>query len=99
MSEKGYFMFSSQPKTKAKQNCVAYAAYCADEKLFDESEDRMHKFKEHEVKPISFIMKPSHAPDWTLNREKLWNEVKKNEKGINWRTHRDMKLSLPVGFP
>ncbi|MBX9998184.1 MobA/MobL family protein [Priestia aryabhattai] len=99
MSEQGYFMFSSQPKTKAKQNCVAYAAYCADEKLFDESEDRMHKFKEHGTKPISFIMKPSHAPDWTLNREKLWNEVKKNEKGINWRTHRDMKLSLPVGFP
>lgn len=43
-------------------------------------------------------MKPSNAPEWTLNREKLWNEVKKNEKGSNWRTHRDLKLSLPIGF-
>ncbi|WP_332633103.1 MobA/MobL family protein [Halalkalibacter flavus] len=99
MSDQGYFMFSSQPKKKSDQNCVAYAAYCADEKLFDEVEDRHHKFKEHEIKPVSFIMKPSHAPDWTLNREKLWNEVKKNEKGSNWRTHRDLKLSLPIGFP
>ncbi|RBW68232.1 MobA/MobL family protein [Bacillus taeanensis] len=99
MSEQGYFMFSSQPKKKSDQNCVAYAAYCADEKLFDEAEDRHHNFKDHEIKPLSFIMKPSHAPEWTLNRERLWNEVKKNEKGSNWRTHRDLKLSLPLGFP
>jgi hypothetical protein len=99
MKEQGYFMFSNEPMTKSKQNCVAFAAYCADEKLFDEAEDRHHQFEKHEVQPISFIMKPSHAPEWVTDRERLWNEVKKIEKGSNWRTHRSLKLSLPLGIP
>lgn len=96
LSGQGYFMFSNQPKNKASQNVVAYASYCSDERLEDEEENRFHQFMNHDQKPVSFIMKPEHAPSWALDRERLWNEVKKIEKGINYRTHRDIKLSLPV---
>ena len=53
------------------QSAIASAAYRSGEKLHSERYGKTSYYP-REVKPESFILKPEHAPNWTLNREKLW---------------------------
>src|SRR5699024_5009527 len=44
----------------------------------------------------SFILKPDNAPEWTLERERLWNEVKSYEcKRDNARLAKNILIALP----
>lgn len=80
---------------KDGRSTVACAAYRSDEKLFDERNQRNFQFKKHEVQPESFILAPSHAPDWVNERERLWNEVEKVEKRYNSQLSREVLLAIP----
>lgn len=82
---------------KATQSAVAKAAYISGDRLNSER-DGESKFYRREVNPTSFILKPDHAPDWTLDREKLWNEAEKAENRINSRIAREVILALPIEF-
>ena len=42
------------------------------------------------------LLKPVHAPEWYLNRERLWNEVEKIEKAKNVQLAREFTVALPV---
>ncbi|CAI8917085.1 MobQ family relaxase [Priestia megaterium] len=77
------------------KSTVAAAAYRSDEKLYDERNGRSFQFKKHEVQPESFILAPSHAPEWVNDREKLWNEVEKVEKRWNSQLSREIVIALP----
>ena len=48
------------------------------------------------------ILTPQHAPEWTKDREHLWNEVdkveKNNAKTKNPRLAKEVLLSLPNDF-
>ncbi|MEG0552987.1 MAG: MobQ family relaxase [Carnobacterium sp.] len=77
------------------QSAIASAAYRSGEKLYSERYGEFN-FYAREVKPETFILKPNHAPEWTLNREKLWNEVEKVEKQVNAQLAREFNIALPI---
>lgn len=94
----GYYLFSASIANRSTQSAVAMSAYRSDESLYSERDGLTKKYKEHKVKPESFILKPSHAPDWTLDREKLWNEVEKVENKEDSQLARSILLGLPNNF-
>ncbi|GAA3332363.1 hypothetical protein GCM10020331_092180 [Ectobacillus funiculus] len=47
------------------------------------------------MKPESFILAPSHAPEWVNNRERLWNEVEKVERAWNAQLSREIVMAIP----
>lgn len=88
--------------SRATKNIVASASYRSDEVLYSERTDEKIKFRNHIVKPESMILTPQHAPEWTKDRERLWNEVdkveKNNAKTKNPRLAKEVLLSLPNDF-
>ena len=75
-------------------SAVASAAYQAGEKLYSEIDKEIKDYTRKENVLDNGIVKPEHAPDWCLNREKLWNEVEKVE-GIDGQYARKHELALP----
>ena len=100
--EKGYFMLRVTNINRATKNIVASASYRSDEALYSERTDEKIKFRNHIVKPESMILTPQHAPEWTKDRQRLWNEVDKvekhNAKTKNPRLAKEVLLSLPNDF-
>ncbi|MEN2033689.1 MobA/MobL family protein [Staphylococcus hominis] len=100
--EKGYFMLRVTNINRATKNIVASASYRSDEALYSERTDEKIKFKNHTVKPESMILTPQNAPNWTDDRQRLWNEVdkveKNNAKTKNSRLAKEILLSLPNDF-
>ena len=99
---KGYFMLRVTNINRATKNIVASASYRSDEALYSERTDEKIKFKNHIVKPESMILTPQNAPEWTNDRQRLWNEVDKvekhNAKTKNPRLAKEVLLSLPNDF-
>ena len=97
--DKGYFMLRVTNINRATKNIVASASYRSDEALYSERTDEKIKFRNHIVKPESMILTPQHAPEWTKDRQRLWNEVDKvekhNAKTKNPRLAKEVLLSLP----
>lgn len=95
----GYFRLEVKHITRDTRNIVASASYRADEKLYSERTDEYIRFKNHTVKPESMILTPENAPEWASDRNKLWNEVdkqeSKNNKTNNPRLATEVLLSLP----
>lgn len=90
------YHFSGQMISRSKgQSAVASAAYRSGEKLYDERYGQT-KFYKRDTEPITFILKPDHAPDWCLKRERLWNEVEKHEKAKDSQLAREFNVALPV---
>ncbi|MEX6262908.1 MobA/MobL family protein [Staphylococcus haemolyticus] len=100
--EKGYFMLRVTHINRATKNIVASASYRSDEALYSERTDEKIKFRNHIIKPESMILTPQHAPEWTKDRQRLWNEVDKvekhNAKTNNPRLAKEILLSLPNDF-
>ena len=80
---------------KDGRSTVAAAAYRSDEKLYDERNQRNFQFKKHQVQPESFILAPSHGPEWVTDRERLWNEVEKVEKRWTSQLSREVLIAIP----
>ena len=87
---------------RATKNIVASASYRSDEALYSERTDEKIKFRNHIVKPEIMILTPHNAPEWTKDRQRLWNEVDKvekhNAKTNNPRLAKEVLLSLPNDF-
>ncbi|MBA3078672.1 MobQ family relaxase [Lactiplantibacillus plantarum] len=77
------------------RSAIASAAYRSGEKLFNNQEGR-HYFYARSVMPESFILTPKNAPEWAGDREKLWNEVEKNDRKSNSRYAKEFNVALPV---
>lgn len=77
------------------RSAIASAAYRSGEKLFDDKECRRY-FYARSVIPESFILTPKNAPEWAIDREKLWNEVEKNDRKSNSRYAKEFNVALPV---
>ncbi|EMF45521.1 Nickase TraA [Planococcus halocryophilus Or1] len=94
-----YFRLQANIISKKTQSAVASASYRSGEELYSERDDEIKSYPQREVAPISFILKPDHAPEWTLEREKLWNEVEKIEKAWNAQLAREVLIALPKELP
>ncbi|MCY8497749.1 MobQ family relaxase [Bacillus atrophaeus] len=77
------------------QSATAAAAYRSGESLYSERYGKTNNY-ERKVKPDSFILKPKNAPDWVMDRERLWNEVEKIEKAKNARLAKHFDIALPL---
>ncbi|MGA3486027.1 MobQ family relaxase [Lactiplantibacillus plantarum] len=77
------------------RSAIASAAYRSGEKLFNDKEGRRY-FYARSVMPESFILTPKNAPEWASDREKLWNEVEKNDRKSNSRYAKEFNVALPV---
>lgn len=95
------FRFSAAIVSRsAGQSVVASAAYRAGEKLRDE---RTGDIKDYSRRSWSVlytqILTPQNAPNWMLDRQRLWNEVERREdqstKPGTAQLARDLELSLP----
>lgn len=77
------------------QSVIAMAAYRSGEKLYSERYDQTHWYRHRTVAPVCFIRVPAHAPQWTTNRERLWNEVERVERAKNARLAREIVIAIP----
>ena len=77
------------------QSATASASYRSGERLYSERYGESN-FYTREMKPETFILKPEHAPEWCLNREKLWNEVEKVETYKTSQLAREFNIALPI---
>jgi hypothetical protein len=89
------YHFSNQIISRKKQqNTIAAAAYRSGDSLVEERTGEV-KFYNREVKPVTHILAPAHAPDWVNDRERLWNEVEKKERQWNAQLAREVNIALP----
>ncbi len=76
-------------------NAVASAAYRAAESLANETTGQTHDYSRKGGVLHAEILTPENAPDWTLDREKLWNKVEAKETRANAQTARELTMALP----
>ena len=91
----GYYLFSASVTNSSNQSAIAMAAYRSGDKLYSFKDGETKSYKKREVEPESFILKPDNAPDWTLERERLWNEVEAFENRDNAQISRNVLIALP----
>ncbi len=79
----------------AGQSAVVGAAYRAGERLFDERQDRTADYSRRasDVRE-TLILTPEGAPDWTQDREQLWNMAEAAERRKDGRPARDVQVGL-----
>lgn len=77
------------------RSAVASASYRSGDKLFSDKEGKTYSYA-RDVKPEAFILTPKNAPDWAKDRQKLWNEVEKNDRKSNSRYAKEFNVALPV---
>ena len=82
--------------SKKTQSVVASASYRSGEALYSERDEEVKNYRTRGVLPETFILSPGHAPEWTKDREKLWNEVEKKEKAWNAQLAREVLIALPL---
>lgn len=81
--------------SKKTQSVVASASYRSGEALYSERDEVVKNFRTRGVAPEAFILSPDHAPEWTKDRERLWNEVERKEKAWNAQLAREILIALP----
>jgi len=91
----GYYLFNCKVVNRGSQSAVAMSAYRSGEEIYSLRDGETKKYKERFVDPDSFILKPDNAPEWTLEREKLWNEVERYENRDNAQLARSILVALP----
>src|SRR5699024_1542559 len=91
----GYYLFSVGVSNSSTQSAIAMASYRSGDKLYSLRDGETKSFKKREEDPESFILKPNNAPEWTLERERLWNEVEAFENRDNAQLSRNVLIALP----
>lgn len=88
------FHFSVKVISRASgRSAVAAAAYRSAEQLHDERLDRTHDFTNKSGVVHSEILLPDGAP--LSDRERLWNEVERQEKRKDAQLAREVEFALP----
>lgn len=82
-------------KRSAGRSATAAAAYRVGERIECQREGRVHDYTRKQGIEETFILTPKDAPDWALDRSKLWNEVEASETRRNSVTAREWELALP----
>lgn len=91
----GHYHFDVGVSSSSTQSAVAMASYRSGDRLYSLKDGETKFYRNRFVEPESFIMKPDNAPQWTLERERLWNEVEEFENRDNARLSRNVLVALP----
>lgn len=89
----------TQIKRSAGQSAVAAAAYRSGEKLHSEYYGEDSDYTEKGGVICSEILLPPHAPPSFSDRETLWNEVEKAERGKKAQLAYSLTLLCRTSFP
>ena len=82
-------------KRSGGRSATAAAAYRVGERIECQREGSIHDYTRKQGIEETFILTPKDAPDWALDRSKLWNEVEASETRRNSVTAREWELALP----
>ena len=82
-------------KRSAGRSATAAAAYRVGERIECQREGRIHDYTRKQGVEETFILAPKDAPDWAMDRSRLWNEVEARETRRNSVTAREWELALP----
>ena len=72
------------------RSSVGASAYRSGEKLYNQRDGQTHDYTKKSGVVFNTILTPDHAPDWTKNREQLWNQVEQIEKSKNSQLAREV---------
>jgi hypothetical protein len=90
------YHFSAQIISRGSgKSSVAAAAYRSGEKLVDERTGLNYDYTKKEGVEYTEILAPPNSPEWTTDRNKLWNEVEKIEKAKDSQLAREINIALP----
>lgn len=90
------YHFSAQIISRSNgSSSVASSAYRAGEKLEDERTGVVHDYTKKGGVEYTEILTPNNAPEWAKDRQSLWNEVEKIEKGKKSQLTREINIALP----
>ena len=90
------YHFSAQMiKRSTGRSSVGAAAYRAGENIYDERTGLNHDYTRKQGVEHREIVAPLNAPEWTTDRNKLWNEVEKTERRKDAQTAREINIALP----
>ena len=78
------------------QSATEAAAYRAAEKIYDERTGETFNYTRKKGVYATEILTPNNAPDWMLDRSRLWNAAELFEKRSNSRTAREFDIALPT---
>jgi Ti-type conjugative transfer relaxase TraA len=77
------------------RSAVAAAAYRAGDRLHDERLDRDHDFRAKSGVVHSEVLLPDNAPEEWRDRERLWNDVERQEKRKDAQLAREVEFAIP----
>lgn len=80
---------------RSGSSVVAAAAYRSGEKLNDEHHNKTHDYTNKGGVLYAEIVTPAGAPEWTKDREQLWNRVEAGEKRKDAQLAKEALLILP----
>ncbi|WP_342657283.1 Ti-type conjugative transfer relaxase TraA [Sphingomonas sp. NY01] len=90
------YHFSVQVISRSSgRSAVAAAAYRAGDLLHDERLDRDHDFRAKAGVEHSEILLPANAPEQWRDRERLWNDVERQEKRKDAQLAREVEFAIP----
>jgi hypothetical protein len=94
-----FFRFAVKSVSRsARRSAPAAAAYRAGERIRDERTGALHNYRRRQDVTHKQILLPAalgHAPDWVLDRSRLWNEAEAAEQRRDSRVAREYQLALP----
>lgn len=82
-----------------ERSAVANAAYISGSGLWNEREQRLSDFGNRGDVVFSTLIKPDNAPDWVLDRERLWNTVEHSLKRRDARLAKAITAAITRGIP
>ena len=78
------------------KSAVAFSAYRAGKKYFDQETGKLRDFSKKKAVAYHEVFLPENAPPEYADAEILWNEVQKVEKQSNAQLFREFEVALPA---
>lgn len=77
-------------------SAVAAAAYRSGGRLFDERTGETHDYSRRRGVDHAEIVAPDGAPEWALDRERLWNAAEAAERRKDAQVAREVRVAIPA---
>ena len=91
-----YHFHAKMVQRKLGQSAIAGAAYRSGSKLYEQSTGITHDYTYKRGVEHSEILAPLGAPEWTADREALWNAVEAAETRKDAQVAREIEVGLPI---
>ena len=91
-----YHLYAKIVSRGRGQSVVASASYRAGANLYDERLGQVWDYTHKRAVEHTEILAPHGAPEWTRNRERLWNEVERAERRKDAQLARELEIALPI---